>query len=124
MFLQLNGMRLPNNSLVDIDDIPDDSIVGLDAAVATALMCVTDLVDCCNSGEQNTSVSLGEWYHPNGSLVVFNAGDAMFHGNRGQSVVRLWRSGNPVERGRFRCELSNNQHVNQTNYVSICELSD
>ena len=32
MFLQLNGVRLPSNSLVDIDDIPDENTVGFEAA--------------------------------------------------------------------------------------------
>ena len=116
MFLQLNGVRLTNNGLVDIDDIPDGATVGFHTAVANALMCVTGLVECCNPPK------LGEWYFPDGSLVAFGTGGTMFRRNRGQSVIRLWRRGNPMERGRFRCELPNNGGVNQINYVNICEF--
>ena len=124
MFLQLNGVRLSNNSLVDIDDIPDEMTVGLDTAVANALMCVTDLVECCNARQQRLPQSLGEWYYPNGSLVAFGSvGTTVFRRSRDQSFIRLWRSGNPMERGHFRCELPDAQRVNQTNYVNICELS-
>ena len=40
-----------------------------------------------------------------------------FSRNRGQSVVRLLRYHNPVERGRFHCEL-----FDSAVYVNICEL--
>ena len=121
VFLQLDGVRLPNNSLVDIDDIPDENIVGSDTvAIANALMCMTDLVECCNAAQRDVPGSLGEWYYPDGSLVKYRG---TFRRNRGRSVVRLWRNNNPMERGRFYCELPDAQTVNQTNYVNICKLS-
>ena len=117
-------MRLRSDSFVDIDDIPDATVeFNFSTAVANALMCVTDLMECCNAGDQNLPQSLGEWYHPNGSLVTFGGEGSAFRRNRGQSVVRLLRMNNPTERGRFRCELPDAQGGNQTNYVNICELS-
>ena len=97
-----------------------------------ALLCVTDLVDCCASPR----TVRGDWYFPDGSRVGFDsAGNAAFQANRGASEeingqtvygsVRLFRrfSGAP-ERGRFHCELPSaaNPSVNQTLYTNICEF--
>ena len=122
--MRLNGMRLLNNSLVDIDDIPDEITVGFEAAsTINALMCVTDLMECCHAVLQGIPQNVGEWIYPDGSPVIFGSGGTIFRRNRGQSVIRLWRSNNPAERGRFRCELPDAQNVNQIRYVNICELS-
>ena len=68
MFLQLRGVRLSNNSLVDIDDILDESVDGVNLdRVANGLMRVTDLMACCNAGQLGLPQHLGEWYYPNGS---------------------------------------------------------
>ena len=123
VFLELNGVRLRNNSLVDIDDIPDQVTVGFLTAAANALMCRTDLVACCNAGLQGLPQNVGDWYHPDGSIVVFGGKSTPFRRNRNQSVINLWRNNNPIERGHFRCELPDAQNVNQTRYVNICELS-
>ena len=119
--MELNGVRLLNNSLVDIDDVPDENTAL--TAGDDALNCVTNLVACCNSAQQNVRAHLGDWYYPDGSTVVNDAVGTSFRRNRGLSVIRLWRRGDPLQRGRFRCELPDNQLVNQTNYVNICELS-
>ena len=109
---------LQNDSLVDIDDIPDEVPLGFDTARTTGLTCVTDLVGCClNPGR-------GEWYHPDGSPVTFDDGTTKFRRNRDtQRRTNLWRNGNPMQRGRFHCELPDAQNVNQIRYVSICEFS-
>ena len=95
-----------------------------------SLLCLTDLEDCCNDPHPRR----GSWYYPDGSEVTFNTGSNSFQRNRGPNQVlndqqyygsvRLYRRGNPMERGRFRCELPNaaNPFVNQTIYVNICEL--
>ena len=117
-------MRLSNNSLVDIDDIVDESVDSVDLdRVANGLLCMTDLVACCNAIQQNITVALGEWHYPDGSLVMFGAEGTTFRRNRGQSVIRLWRRGNPIERGHFHCEVPDAQNVSQIRYVNICELS-
>ena len=43
--VELNGVRLSNDGLVDIDDISDGNIVSIGDH---ALNCVTNLVACCN----------------------------------------------------------------------------
>ena len=115
-------MRLQNDSLVDIDDIPDELTVGFEMARITGLTCVTDLWECCNYPRR------GEWYHPDGSPVTFNDGLQKFRRSRGerrreQRRIYLWRNSNPMQRGRFHCELPDAQNVNQSRYVSICEFS-
>ena len=44
-----------------------------------------------------------------------------FYRNRGAGVVRLNRRGNPSERGRFRCEVTNDAGDNVAVYVNIGE---
>ena len=98
-----------------------------------ALLCVTDLVDCCESPQPR-----GDWFYPSGSVVQFDGLplNAVFRTNRGQNElnsngrqfygsVRLWRRYSPPERGRFHCELPSaaNPSVNHILYVNIGELS-
>ena len=95
-----------------------------------SLLCLTDLEDCCDDPRQRR----GTWYYPDGTEVTLNTGSNNFRRNRGPNQVlndqqfygsvRLYRRGNPTERGRFHCELPNaaNPFVNQTIYVNICEL--
>ena len=134
MFL---GATIPNYSFVDYDDVLN---IASGAAPSNtnhsdrALVCVTDLVDCCDAPH----TVHGDWYFPNGTVVLETGSDRFiprFQVNRGpnevingQTVygsVRLFRRfGNVPGRGRFRCELPNaaNPSVNQTLYVNICEL--
>jgi hypothetical protein len=98
------------------------------------LMCVTDLVDCCDTEGR------GDWYFPNGTKVPFrtpgNSQYATFLANRGQceemsdgrqfnGSVRLWSRYSPPERGPFHCELPNaaDPNVSQILYVNICEFN-
>ena len=118
--LELLGVTLPSDSFVNFNDIPQysDDRNPNEMNRRETLFCRTDLTPCCNPPE------VGEWYYPDGSPLVFDAGGTTFRRNRGTGVVRLWRRGNPPERGRFRCEIPNaaNPNVNQTLYVNICEL--
>ena len=131
--LKLRGVTIPNNSLVDIEDLllrrPNDPVPSnANGFHDQALLCVTDLVECCESPPR------GNWYYPDGHIVALDNGqDAKFQSNRSQyseetnvnGSVRLWSRGHPKERGHFRCELpsATNPSVNQTLYVTIlCKL--
>ena len=137
----MQGALIPNNSLVDIDDIlytaPIPCCNEFPSNIRPdlhdqALLCVTDLTDCCESPS-----SLGNWYYPNGSTVQFDAGNvATLLANRGQNVVingrqfygsvRLFRRyGRPPGRGRFHCELPSaaDPSTNQILYANICEFA-
>ena len=114
----------------DIDGFREDPTNGNAILHDQALLCVTDLINCCVSPQR------GEWHFPNGNIVPFNssAGEITFRQNRGQregingrqfyGSVRLFRRwSNPSGRGRFRCELpSANPNVTQTLYANIGEL--
>jgi hypothetical protein len=133
--LRVQGVTAPNNSLVDFVDllyrksretIPSNNDATLHD---TALLCMTDLVECCESPQPR-----GDWYYPNGNVVLFDGNhlNAAFRANRGQNEfrsgrqffgsVRLWRQFTPTQRGRFRCELPNAAGVNQILYANICEF--
>ena len=122
MTVDLNGVTLPNDSLVDFDDILNLSGGG-GANDMNALNCRTNLEACCNDNQPNVPTPVGEWYYPNGTALNFDAGGATFRRNRALMNVRLWRRNTPPERGRFLCELPNAQNVIQTVYVNICELN-
>ena len=140
--LKLQRVTITNNSILDIDDIlhtspatccnVDPSNERLDLH-DQALLCVTDLVDCCESPK----TVRGDWYFPDGNVVVNepNHGGATFRANKGPNKerngrqfygsVRLFRRyGNPPRRGRFYCELPSaaDPGVNQILYVNICKL--
>ena len=133
--LKLNGVSIPNNSIMDIDDIlyraPKNPHPNNTNGLQT-LMCVTDLVDCCE-----TEV-LGGWYFPNGTGIPLHTGNyeyRTFLANRGPYEVKngqqfngsvcLWCRYSPIERGRFCCELpcAADPNVNQILYVNICEFN-
>jgi hypothetical protein len=97
-----------------------------------ALLCVTDLVDCCNAPR----TVRGDWYYPNGRRVPSGNGGAAFLRNRGPNElingrqfygsVRLFRRwSSPRERGRFRCEIPSaaDPNVTQILYANIGELN-
>ena len=134
--LELLSVDLPNNSFVEVNDLIDIPLGGLnplpDRNLPT-LHCFTDLVDCCNEPR-----SLGgEWYFPNGTALDFdflneittfrrNRGPNGLHGPGGAmvyGVIRLFRRGIPPERGRFCCEAPTAAGVNQTLCANICELN-
>ena len=142
--LKLHGVSIPNNSLVDIDDIlytapaipccnvtPSNSQPHLHDQ---ALLCVTDLVDCCNVPH----TVRGDWYYPNGSAILsgnIRGPGPAFLRNRGPhevndgrqfyGSVRLFRRySRPPERGHFHCELPSaaDPNVALTLYANIGQL--
>ena len=137
--LELLGVTLPNNSLVDFDDILNipSSQPGLvpfqgNGLARLTLQCQTDLVDCCN----DPHTQRGSWYLPGSTVPLgFDSGGSTFRRNRGPSVVndageitthgvlRLWRRDSPPERGRFLCEMPNAANITQILYFHICELN-
>ena len=127
MFL---GATIPSDSFVDFDDVLN---IGGGAYppknhpnAARALVCLTDLVDCCAAPR----TVRGDWYFPDGRTVRSFGGAYTFLATRDandgtyQGSVRLFHRYRPSGRGRFRCELPSaaNSSVNQTLYVNICEF--
>jgi hypothetical protein len=136
--LRFRGAAIPNDSFVDLDDImytAPGSWPGTDLPSNTnprdeAVLCVTDLEDCCAAPR----TVRGDWYFPDGNRVGFdNRSFTAFQANRGPNEeingqrvygsVRLYRRFSvPPGRGRFRCELPNAAGVIQTLSVIICEF--
>jgi hypothetical protein len=93
-----------------------------------ALLCVTDLEDCCDAPR----TVHGDWYFPDGrrvesdGFVATRDPNVIINGQRIYGSVDLYRRyfDQPQERGRFRCELPSaaNPNVNHTLYANICEL--
>ena len=131
--LQLHGVIIPNNSLVDVGDLlyrtssnPDPT--NNNGLHNQTLVCITDLEDCCDSPR----TVRGDWYYPDGSVVTFDAPGNTFLRNRGPnevinghhfngSVCLFYRWSRPPGQGRFRCELpsASNPNVNQILYANI-----
>lgn len=89
------------------------------------LLCHTNKMDCCASGQVTGGGTLGHWFFPNGTLVDSRSSNVdagrsdFFFRNRFQSVVRLLRVGHPLETGFFRCEVPDARNVNQSLYVNV-----
>jgi hypothetical protein len=135
--LKFRGETIPNDSFVDFDDVmytvpsgPYSDLPSNTNSRDEAVLCVTDLEDCCDAPR----TVHGDWYLPNGTRLGFDNGSyAAFQANRGPNEelngqrvygsVRLYRRYSyPPGRGRFRCELPNAAGVYQTLYVIICEF--
>ena len=119
VFLSLNGMTIPNDGYVLASDI---------GTAGNGLHCNTDRSDCCRSADHPSGVAQGHWYHPDGSQVgIFSTEDSnnpngnFFSRDRSTGRVRLNRSGNPPQRGRFHCEIPNASGVIVTLYINIGE---
>ena len=145
----MHGVTIPNNSLVDFDDLlyristyeiggqEDDYRYPTNANPELhdrALLCVTDLEDCCD----DPRTVRGDWYYPNGNVVRSpppGYGHRAFMTNRGPNEirngshfygsVRLWRRYSPPERGCFYCKLPSvaNPNVTQILYINIGKFS-
>ena len=133
--LQLHGVTIPNNSLVDIDDLlyrsgGDPHPTNANGLHNQTLVCVTDLEDCCDSPR----TVHGDWYYSDGSVVEHSGPGRTFLRNRGPNEVRngqqfygsvrlFYKWSNPPGKGRFRCELpsASDPTNNQTLYANVGE---
>lgn len=103
-----------NNSVVTINDIGEGD--------NDALLCVTELEDCCMDPRH------GDFYYPNGTRVPFAMPDGQMRKgllrNRGNQVIRLIRKGGMVTSptGQYRCVIPDNLGVNQTIYINSMRI--
>ena len=83
-----------NGSMIPISDIGEGD---------DALLCFTDLTDCCNKIYTVVSMPLGDWFYPNETRIL---SDAVIYRNRDRSVVRLHRRENTTEpHGQYCCKV-------------------
>ena len=108
MYLYLHvRIYVSNNSNIDIDEIGEGD--------DRALLCVNDLVQCCQTGVDTLGDTvLGRWIYPNGiDVPIMGAGFDFYH-NRGPSVVRLNRRNNiRSPTGLYCCEVSDTTNTRQ-----------
>jgi len=102
----LNGMTLPNNSIVT------STTIGTGAA---ALACTTTYTPCCTSANTET-----HWYFPNGSRVLNNP-NLPYRRFRGQNPGRviLNRIFESTTTGIFHCDIPDDSGITQSLYVGI-----
>lgn len=116
VFLSLNGVTISNNSYIRFSDIGSDGI-----------LCNTDRLGCCHSVDNPNGVAQGHWYNPDdvevGAYYVEHSSnhENFFARNRDTGVVRLYPTGIPTNRGRFRCDIPNIEGVGVSLFVNIVD---
>ena len=104
VYISLNGVVVSEVAIADIGEGDDG-----------ALLCFTDLIQCCRNDDTSSGMALGEWFFPNGSAVPVGGADGDFYKNRRPSVVRLNRRSNATSPiGQFCCEVPDAISTNQT----------
>ena len=112
MFFTLGGRPYRNGSIILIGEIGE----GDDGA----LLCVTDLVQCCRGDDTGVGGALGEWLYPNGSLVRVNGSNDDFYRTRGPGSVRLNRRNNAMfPTGQFCCMVPDATSSNKITCINI-----
>ena len=120
--LFLNGRIIPNNTILDINEVGEGD---------QALLCLTNLTSCCRRPDTiNMTGAIGNWLYSNGENIPnFNTtqqsmGLGRFYGNRGMSMVRLnhLRTGvRPleVEEGLLQCSIPDDNDDFQDLFVGV-----
>ena len=108
---EFRGNLLTNNSFV-LRGPPMNSSTSIGEGVNSSLHCVTDYMNCCNSGS-----SKGNWYDPRGMEVSEQTdGDSDSYVTRGDGVVYLNRR-RGGQSGMWRCDIPDNSGHTQSIYI-------
>ena len=103
--LSLNGTTLTNNSIVLLGSIGEGD---------AALLCTTDSTACCGTIPNR----FGQWYYPNGTMVLTDGAGQPYYRNRGDMLIRLNRRPNQglseIYSGIYCCEIPDQNSVMQT----------
>ena len=94
----LNNVSYANNSVINLTDIGEAS---------SGLICQTPYnIECCGEPENPDVSPLGNWYLPNGSVVLNEGMDQDIYILRGAGEVTLNRRNNATSpTGIYRCEI-------------------
>ena len=93
-FVRFLGDELQNHSYVDFN------LVG--ASGSASVQCYTDLDTCCR--EMN-GPDRGDWYFPNGEILLDSDGNFDVYESERTSNVQLCRRNNATTAGIYRCEI-------------------
>ena len=105
---------MTNNSQILITDIGEGD--------SDALLCFTDLTQCCTDNDTASGSALGQWVFSNGSMVSMFADETDVYVDRGAGVVRLnVRPGGSLT-GLICCMIPDASLVTQTTCTNISEL--
>ena len=118
-------MYLPGDTILITDIGSEDTDDRSDPH--SSLVCVTTNVNtqCCNSADNPNGGSRGEWYLPNGTIIL-NTPDTNFYRTRYTQQVRLYRkNGTMSPTGVFTCEVPNDgdSTMNHTATITISECN-
>ena len=117
VFTFLNGLVLTNNSIVTKDEIGSGN--------NHAILCYTNLHDCCRNIDNMMGGALGEWYDPMGEIVPKEFDALSIYRNRGLGVVRLHRVMNKIlPSGIFKCEVNDRNGLLQSAYIGVYTESE
>lgn len=121
VFLSLSGIIILNGSYVDVNKIGD-------RPGESALLCHTDLHNCCAANQTANGTGIGHWLFSNSDLVKYSmsmesTNASFFHWDRDWNVVRLWRHGTPTESGLFCCHVPDSSNTTITVCANIVNIT-
>ena len=110
MYLELNDVIYPNNSIVQLSDIGTGN---------SSLHCHTSLQGCCGTA----GMRQGQFYFPNGTTVPIEGDNYEMYRNRGGDFIRLNRRFPSCDTasavGTYRCEIPDGLNVTQALYITL-----
>ena len=115
VYISLRGKTYPQNSNILITDIGEGD--------SDALICHTDLAQCCRLHQTINGSRLGEWFYPDASTVNNQVSSETFYRSRDSSVVLLHRRGSTTSpTGQFCCEVPDASYALITTCINLGEL--
>ena len=113
VWFSLRNTTYQNNSIVTLQDISEHD---------QALLCMTELRNCCRPPYTGEMGAIGNWFFPNGTRGPSTGNQWDFHRTRGWRAVLMHRR-RGGEEGIYRCEIPDIEHVTQTIYIGVYTAS-
>ena len=110
-----------NNSVIDIR-LVGEGFKGDQITDGGALECHTDDTSCCRGKDNPFGVGRGEWYYPNGTVVLPPSNGNIIYRTRDHMVIRLNRGPGSLTSGVYTCVIPGAGGVNITRHITLqCE---
>ena len=116
-YVSFMGDILPNHAYVDLTTVGDD----IDSDPGDTVRCHTDLSTCCTS---NQGSHRGDWYFPDGSVLLLASTNNDIVEDREPQVVHIRRRNNAMSpTGIYHCDIEtvavNDDDVGETVYLGL-----